>query len=256
MNSGIYKITNVTNDQIYIGSTVNFNKRKREHFSSLNENKHCNKYLQRSFNKHGEENFKFEILEVIEDKNKLIEREQHYLDTLKPQFNICKIAGSQLGYRHSIETKKHLSSIRLQKSELDQLNIWNKGLKLPPRLEIIKIKISQSLKGIERKTFTIEHKQKISRARKGFIPLQESVVKGIITRRKNPKYKEQVSKRIEAATKAKMKKVFKINYSTNEIVEEFPSLKDVISSLNIKGYRCLNKALKNNKIYHGFLWSN
>ena len=39
-------------------------------------NKHGNKHLQRSYNKYGEENFVFEVLEFVEDKNNLLEREQ------------------------------------------------------------------------------------------------------------------------------------------------------------------------------------
>ena len=34
----------------------------------------------------------------------MIEREQYYIDTLNPEYNILKIAGSPLGYIHSEET--------------------------------------------------------------------------------------------------------------------------------------------------------
>jgi group I intron endonuclease len=58
--------------------------------------------------KYGHSNFKLEILEYC-DKNILIEKEQYYLDLLKPEYNICKIAGSNLGYRHSEKTRKAMS---------------------------------------------------------------------------------------------------------------------------------------------------
>jgi group I intron endonuclease len=42
----------------------------------------------------------------------ILEREQYYLDSLKPQYNILKVAGSPLGTKHSEETKAALMSIR------------------------------------------------------------------------------------------------------------------------------------------------
>ena len=41
-----------------------------------------------------------EILEYC-DKNNVIEREQYYMDLIKPQYNIVEIAGSTLGYKHT-----------------------------------------------------------------------------------------------------------------------------------------------------------
>lgn len=36
-------------------------------------------------------------------------REQYYLDKLKPKYNILKIAGSSLGYKHTSITKAKMS---------------------------------------------------------------------------------------------------------------------------------------------------
>jgi group I intron endonuclease len=45
-------------------------------------------------------------LDILEycDISTVIEREQYYLDKLKPEYNILKIAGSRLGCKHSSET--------------------------------------------------------------------------------------------------------------------------------------------------------
>lgn len=77
--AGIYKITNIINNKIYIGSSNNIYKRKREHFSSLRNGTHCNIHLQRAYNIHGKSNFKFEIVEICEEKD-LLKIEQIYLD--------------------------------------------------------------------------------------------------------------------------------------------------------------------------------
>lgn len=102
LKSGIYKITNLVNNKIYIGQTVNFIKRKSEHFVKLHKNIHVNAHLQNSYNKYGLDSFVFEIIERC-DLKILTEREQFYIDSLKPEYNICKIAKSPLGIKHTKE---------------------------------------------------------------------------------------------------------------------------------------------------------
>lgn len=111
--SGVYKIRNVKNNKIYIGSTIGkLIKRCIGHRTQLRYNIHANRHLQRAWNKWGEENFEFSILESC-SKNKTIEREQHYMDTLKPNYNILKFAGGGiLGYRHTQKTKNLIASLQ------------------------------------------------------------------------------------------------------------------------------------------------
>jgi group I intron endonuclease len=53
--------------------------------------------------KYGISKFKLEIL-VYCSKKKCIKLEQKYINLLKPSYNILKIAGSLLGFKHSEET--------------------------------------------------------------------------------------------------------------------------------------------------------
>lgn len=78
---GIYKIENVTNGKLYIGSSVDIYRRWKEHTTSLNNNKHHSPHLQYSWNKHGKDNFKFEIIEIC-CEDELLVREQYYIDSL------------------------------------------------------------------------------------------------------------------------------------------------------------------------------
>ena len=67
-NSGIYKIVNLITGKYYVGSTKSFETRKTCHFSRLRNNNHTNKHLQNAYNKYGADNFKFEIVEYVEDQ--------------------------------------------------------------------------------------------------------------------------------------------------------------------------------------------
>ena len=86
---GIYCIQNISNNKRYIGSSKNMYQRLLKHFALLRHNKHENIILQQSWNKHGEEVFDWYILEYCEE-NKLTEREQHYIDFFKTEYNITR----------------------------------------------------------------------------------------------------------------------------------------------------------------------
>ena len=84
--SGIYRIRNTITNKSYYGSSEDLEYRKNKHFKLLELNNHGNIKLQNSYNKHGKENFVFEIVEIILNSPlKLREDiEQKYLDFLRP----------------------------------------------------------------------------------------------------------------------------------------------------------------------------
>lgn len=58
--------------------------------------------------KYGYSNFSLDIFEYCEP-SLLISKEQYYIDLLKPQYNILKIAGNRLDSKHTEETKNKIS---------------------------------------------------------------------------------------------------------------------------------------------------
>lgn len=110
LNSGIYKIESITNGKIYIGSAVNIKRREKEHFNNLKKRTHVNIILQNHVNKHGVDDLVFTVIETC-FKERLIMQEQYYIDTLKPEFNICFIAGSTLGLKWKEEAKQRQREI-------------------------------------------------------------------------------------------------------------------------------------------------
>lgn len=87
MSACIYCIENMVNGHCYIGQTLNYNARKSKHLSNLRMGNHSNVPLQRAYNKYGEENFIFSILEEVDDYLKIKEREEYWID-LRGYYNI------------------------------------------------------------------------------------------------------------------------------------------------------------------------
>ena len=63
-------------------------------------------------------NFSLVILEHT-DKDSLIKCEQKWIDQLKPEYNIIKLAGNTLGYKHTLEARKKMKNrIVLEETKL------------------------------------------------------------------------------------------------------------------------------------------
>jgi len=137
MKAGIYKITNSLNtSKIYIGSSKDVDRRFRQHINLLKRGVHDNKKLQYAVNKYGIDNFVFECIEECTEEL-LIEREQYFMDTLNPWYNISKTAGRTSGYIHTQEAKHKMSLAKKGKPPS------NKGI---PASQEKREKVSSSLK--------------------------------------------------------------------------------------------------------------
>lgn len=102
--TGIYCIFNVKNDKYYIGQTNSSKKygglfkRLKTHITNLRGGYHDNIFLQRAFNKYGENYFRFQILEICSEKD-LNEREIYwgaFYNSLSP-YGYNFILGEQNG---------------------------------------------------------------------------------------------------------------------------------------------------------------
>ena len=97
-SSGVYQIRCMSNGKIYIGSAINMHDRCEHHRSSLRRGDHSNAHLQAAWNKYGEHNFEFTVLEYT-SQNDLLLAEQRWLDQTQSfhrenGFNIFDTAGS------------------------------------------------------------------------------------------------------------------------------------------------------------------
>ena len=94
MSCGIYKIVNIKNNKIYIGSSINLDNREYKHFWMLGKNIHDNNYLQHSYNKYGKDTFCFDIVEFCLPEQLIV----------KENFYINKYKSNDLSYGYNLAT--------------------------------------------------------------------------------------------------------------------------------------------------------
>lgn len=131
--SGIYKIRNSITFDFYIGSASNLRQRWYNHRNALGTNRHINQHLQRAWNKYGADAFEFIIVELCA-KNKLLEREQFYIDSETPAYNISKVASSPSGIASQNRVSKELP--RIKQFRGTTLLIEDFPLQIIPRLAV------------------------------------------------------------------------------------------------------------------------
>lgn len=208
--SCIYKITNLVNNKIYVGSAVIFRKRRDLHLLELKRGKHHSRYLQNAYHKYGVGNFKFDIIEIIKANTKkqlkelLESREQFYLDNLKPDYNVCKRTDSRLGVKSSPEHIAKIVKANTGKKRTPEQKEKMKQLRLGK-----KFTDEQRLNLKNRPPVTEETKRKISNARKGFKHTEEAKAKmrAKAKLRKSKPFSEQHKLNLSNATKAHWNKI-------------------------------------------------
>jgi len=96
---------------MYVGSSINLSVRMYTYYS-LRSLAKSNRPIDRALLKYGFSSFTLEILEYC-DKDNVLEREQYYLDLIKPEYNIVKTAGSTTGYKHTPESLEKMRNFVL-----------------------------------------------------------------------------------------------------------------------------------------------
>jgi group I intron endonuclease len=161
--SGIYLIENILSGKRYIGQTVDYAKRKASHINALRGNYHPNKYLQSSWNKYGENAFRFTL--VIEcDVDKLDELEIRYIrqfNTLAPKgFNLTKGGDGVRGLKWSMESREAVSRAKKGKRTGDEA-YWFGKKHTPETLEKLRVATSNLWENVEYRQHQVEvHKGK------------------------------------------------------------------------------------------------
>ena len=169
--SGIYCIQNLVNDTKYIGKAVDIDVRWRNEINELRRNAFHNIHLQRAWNKYGENNFKFEIVEECNIES-LSDRERFWIsffDSYHNGYNQTEGGEGMVGFKHSDETKQKISN-KLKETFSNPENTPWYG---KHRSDETKAKISKASK----ERWTDEFRAYMSSINTGRIPSEETKLK-------------------------------------------------------------------------------
>lgn len=235
--SGIYRIQSKARpDRIYIGSAVYIHDRWYGHRHKLRKNKHENSKLQNHYNKYGEDDFIFDILFLC-DVNELVSAEQFLIDSYNPWFNICKVAGSQLGNKWAGRGKQRKPRTQEHKDNLSKSRKGKpsplKGIKLTQE-HIEKVKIGTKLA-----MQNPELRKRLSDKKKG--------VKPWITG------KHQTPEAIEKTVAGKRKQILQFD-KNNVFIKEWPSINQAARELYLLSGNISKCAKHKVRSVGGFLW--
>lgn len=208
----IYAIINIVDDKQYVGQASDRDFRWREHRKQLRGFYHHNLFLQRAWCKHGESNFIFVVLEVLKDTKTLTEREQHWMDTLEPEYNIAKVANSSLGIKRSVESREkmrlshvgkswHTENSRKLVSERMKGNTHAAGIKQTEE------RIEHRAKSIRGKPVSQETRDKRSLAMQGKKPSEETKAKMSASAKWRVPPSEETRKKLSDAAKKQWEKL-------------------------------------------------
>lgn len=163
----IYVATNLLNNKRYVGQTTgSLNRRISSHLSNTSSDN----YFHSSLKEYGYENFKWEIVDAVENKNQLDVSEQYYInfyDTTNNDKGYNSTTGG-INFIHVEETLKKIREKTIGKIISDEtrkkISEANLGKHSGPKSELTKMKISAANKGKKRSD---ETKEKMSKSHTG-----------------------------------------------------------------------------------------
>jgi group I intron endonuclease len=162
MARGIYKIINVVNNKFYVGSAVDFKRRKARHFSELRNGRHNNRHLQAAWGKYGEQAFVFVVVEQLATDADLLAAENVWLkehvgkdycynigvDATAPMLGKSGELSPTWGYKHTPEAIAIITSASTGRThtpeDIDKIRAHFIG---KPRSAEVRAKISATLSG-------------------------------------------------------------------------------------------------------------
>jgi group I intron endonuclease len=234
----IYAIINKVSNDFYIGSAVNLNSRIWKHKNLLRANKHHSRILQNSWNKHGEENFEFSIIEELplaKTRFELTIPEQKWIDFFKPRYNLSPTANSMLGFKHSEESKRKRSE-------------RTKGV---PKPWLLGKKMSKDVVEANRQRQIGKKYSKETNLKKGLKKEKHNMWRKSHT--DESRIKMRLGQAIWQASKPH-KRIYQFDKKTHKLINSFKNIWELESLTGIKRKRIFS-VIGYNKSASGFHWS-
>lgn len=156
---GIYSIVNKVNGKRYVGQSIYLDSRLNYHFTNLRKGTHFIPHLQSSYNLYGEDNFYYEILETVDNRELLNEREIYWIDyygTLDPSKGYNRARGGGAVSWHVSSETRHKISVGISRAK--------RGKPGHPQPDSFKLRMSKIMKG---RTFSEETRRRMSNSARG-----------------------------------------------------------------------------------------
>jgi group I intron endonuclease len=259
----VYKLFIPGGSKFYIGSSSNLQKRITRHKLDLLKDKHPNRHLQNSFNKHGKV-FIVEILEEVSNEADLDTREQYYIDTFgfHNLINKCPVAYSTRGRKASAETIEKIRENSKNNISSKFVNYWLGKKRSTEQRE------KQSLRQLGR-TMPEATKEKIGVASAQWKRSDEHIA-ALNNAWRGSKHSEEAKAKIRAKntgrvfseeTKQKMREnhhksrgVVQIDKITMEVVRTYASASEAARLMSVGLSGIGNCCRGDTKTSHGFIW--
>ena len=117
--AGVYKITNNITGDFYIGSSKDIKYRWATHKNPSVHKQRPNSKLYKAMVSYGLDNFTFEIIEKTDN---LREREQYWIDKLKPSYNVRRAKGLDKDSIRQYYKEYHKEHIEENKARMEKYN--------------------------------------------------------------------------------------------------------------------------------------
>lgn len=240
----IYKIINVKNQKIYVGQTTKQRPTDRfsqhKYLASHPQQEKNISYLHRAMNQNGVDNFKFEIIEQV-DNTLLDEREKYWIkqyNSLAPNgYNLTSGGEGTTGF-----SRPQSQEQRKKKGESIKKYYQNH----PQAREIL----SQRTKKLWE---NLEYREKVTNSNKRFYQQHPEMFKG----KNNPMYgkhhTEEALEKIRAHAITRKLKIAQLNKDTLDVIQIFDGVKDAEKALKVS-HGWISKAARQDKVAYGFRW--
>jgi group I intron endonuclease len=160
----IYKIINVVNNKFYVGSAVNYQRRKARHLWRLRRGDHANKHLQAAWNQYGESAFVFAVVEQVVPEADLLATENVWLkehvgkdycyniatDATAPTRGFFADKNPMWGktFKHTEEAKARISKASKDRVQPEEEKLKRRAtMRGKPQPAAVRAKISATLTG-------------------------------------------------------------------------------------------------------------
>ncbi len=123
----IYKIVNLLNNNIYIGQTIQSNPKMRwySHLADARSMKRKG-YLQNSINKHGSENFHWEVIDQANSLDELNHKESVWLAYYKTTNKVYNLREAGNNKRHSAESIEKMRQVHKLRHANNKVGGWTR----------------------------------------------------------------------------------------------------------------------------------